>query len=120
MGLANAHIGASAARFDADRRAVVLQLLTGAQLAVPIAVIGSPLTEATDAELSEIVVRPTGIALQWPALDADYSVATLIRDGTGMTEIYRAAGATKTPKKAAAARENGKKGGRHRKVAATA
>jgi predicted butyrate kinase (DUF1464 family) len=59
--------------------------------------------------------------LHWEDLDADLSVPGLLLSSIGrserLSELARLAGRAKSPAKAAAARANGAKGGRPRKVA---
>ena len=73
---------------------------------------------ATDDQLAAVEILGNGYGLHWEALDADISVPGLLAGIFG-TKAYmaRLAGRTKSPAKAAAARANGAKGGRPRKVA---
>jgi hypothetical protein len=68
--------------------------------------------------LAAVEILGNGYGLHWEALDADISVPGLLAGIFG-TKAYmaRLAGRTKSPAKAAAARANGAKGGRPRKVA---
>jgi len=59
-----------------------------------------------------------GTAIEIRSIDMDISVVGLNLDAVGYSTIMRRAGRTQSPQKAAAARENGKKGGRPRKNAA--
>jgi hypothetical protein len=65
-----------------------------------------------------VELSPAGWLIVFPALDADYSVAGLLREIFGFTAQQRRAGATKSPARAAASRANGKKGGRPKKARA--
>jgi hypothetical protein len=73
---------------------------------------------ATARDLSEIEVMPTGYALRWPRLDADFTVAGLLAGVFGtkawMSELGREGGSATSEAKAAAARGSGRKGGRPR------
>ncbi len=74
---------------------------------------------ASEDQLREIVIAGPGTGLYWPKLDVGHYVRGLIDGVFGtqrwMQELGRRGGTMKTPAKSAAARENGKKGGRPRK-----
>ena len=105
---------AAAARYDAATRRLVVSLTNGADFTVPVAHVAE-LAEASEADVAVVEVGPAGLALHWPALDADLSVAGLARVVFGL-HVARAAGAlggaVRSEAKAAAARENGRRGGR--------
>jgi hypothetical protein len=67
-------------------------------------------------QVSEIEIEGPGTGLYWPKLDVAHYVPGLIQGVFGtrkyMQEIGRSGGAKTSEAKAAAARENGKKGGR--------
>ena len=70
------------------------------------------------AKIANVVVEGHGRALRWPDLDVDISVSLLLADALPIRSTgsnARRAGSVKSPVKAAAVRENGKKGGRPRK-----
>lgn len=106
--------------FPAGSHAIELQLTNGVSLRIPLALL-PPLRNATTSELAELEVDRFGLTLHWEALDADYGVGQLVTIALGQQTVLRAsasvAGATKSPAKSAAARANGRKGGRPRKVA---
>ena len=114
---------AESARFDAASGRVVIELSNGAAFALP-ARVCQGLEGASDEDLSEIEVSPAGDGLHWPRLDVDLSVRGLLLGQLGSDEWMREhaarAGRARTPAKAAAARVNGRKGGRPRKERATA
>jgi len=105
---------AAAARYDAATRRLVVSLTNGADFTVPVAHVAE-LAEASEADVAAVEVGPAGLALHWPALDADLSVAGLARAVFGL-HVARAAGAlggaVRSEAKSAAARENGRRGGR--------
>jgi hypothetical protein len=113
---------ALSARYDADRRRVVVELTNGCSLAFPAAV-AQGLGGADEAALAAVEVVAGGRALRWDALDVDLGVGPLVQGIFGTAawmrelrrEMGRAGGRTSTPAKASAARENGRKGGRPRK-----
>jgi hypothetical protein len=101
-------------------RRLEITLTNDISVLVPVAYIEG-LHNATAADLREIQIFGLGSALVFPALDVVVSVHGLIDGVFGskawMREIGRSGGSVKSPAKSAAARENGKKGGRPRKVA---
>ena len=107
---------AHSARYDAKTGRIVVELTSGAIFAFPPA-LAQKLCDASPEELADIEVSPGGYGLHWPRIDEDFSVPGLM-NGVFDTAKWMAAcaGRTSTPAKAAAARENGKKGGRPRKI----
>lgn len=75
----------------------------------------------TPEQLSDVEVSPLGSGLRWDAFDIDLDVAGLILSSIGRAEkareFGRLAGSAKSAAKTRAARANGAKGGRPRKVA---
>jgi hypothetical protein len=110
------------ARYDRRRGRVVVALHTGIELTFP-AALAEGLAEASDDKLADIEVSPAGLGLHWPQLNADLYVPALIQGVFG-SERWMAkhlgaqGGRARTPAKVAAARANGRKGGRPRKSAA--
>lgn len=108
-------------RYDRRAARVVINLNTGIQLAVPARKIEG-LADASPEELAEIEISPTGLGLYWPKLDADVYVPALLHGVFGSKQWMAAqlggiGGKARSAAKIAAARENGRKGGRPRKVA---
>ena len=111
---------AVAARYDAVTGLVHVDLANGAGFHFP-ARLAEGLDDASDGDLSDIEVSPRGYGLHWPALDVDLSVPGLLAGLFGTRawmDRQRAAkaGAARSEKKAAAARSNGMKGGRPKKL----
>lgn len=107
---------AIAARYDAKHGRVVVSLHNGVELAVPVGLVEG-LAGASASDLTDIEVTPAGLGLHWPKLDADVYVPALMQGVFGsrrwMAAQLGATGGKVTSKaKAAAARANGRKGGR--------
>ena len=113
---------ASAARYDAASGRIVVELVNGCGYAFPAALV-EDLQSARAEDLAGVEVDGLGFNLHFPALDADLYVPALVSGIFGtqrwMTrELARIAGRRTSPAKASAARANGAKGGRPRKVVA--
>jgi hypothetical protein len=104
-----------------DRRTgrIMMELTSGYIFGFPAASIPA-LASATPTQLADVELGPGGSGLHWEALDVDLSVPGLLLSALGrsqkLSELARIAGQVSTPAKAAAARANGAKGGRPRKV----
>jgi len=105
-------------RYDRRRDTVVVEMNNQAELVIPRRLMQG-LQDATPEALRGGEIADQGTALTWPELDADFTVMSLLRGVYGgrqwMSELARHAGASTSPAKAAAARVNGRKGGRPRK-----
>lgn len=107
---------ARAARYDRKRRRIVVDLENNCTFAFPPRM-AQGLETATDADLANMEILGAGYGLHWPTLDVDLSVPGLLAGIFGTQAfIARRAGRVKSAAKAAAARANGAKGGRPRKV----
>jgi len=111
---------AVSARYDRRRSRVVVALNTGVELAFPTR-LAEGLADASPDNLADIEISPAGLGLHWPRLDADLYVPALLQGVFGSKRMARQLGAeggrSRTVAKVAASRENGRKGGRPRKVA---
>ena len=109
---------AVSASFDARRRRLQVELLSGSAVAVPVEKVQG-LAGATASQLRAVEVTGRGYGLHWPALDVDVAVPDLVAGCFGskawMSALARLAGSARSAAKAAASRSNGKKGGRPRK-----
>ena len=110
---------ATAARYDRATDLVELTLANGCRFAFP-ASDAEGLRGATAEQLERVQVMGRGYALRWEDLDADQTVPGLLAGYLGsrrwMAEVLgRSGGRARSPAKARAARENGRKGGRPRK-----
>lgn len=113
---------AVAARYDQRRSRIVVRLNTGVEVTFPTA-LAEGLAGAAPEALADIQISPSGLGLHWPQLDADLYIPALLQGVLGsrrwMAQQFGAAGGrARSPAKAAAARANGRKGGRPRKRAA--
>ena len=109
---------ATGARYDPASGRVIVDLTNGCVFAFPARALQG-LAEASDSDLAAVEVTAAGRGLHWDTLDADFTVPGLLMGLFGTQawmarEQARRAGATTSPAKAQAARENGRKGGRPR------
>jgi hypothetical protein len=113
---------AESAHYDAERDRVIVRLTTGIEIGfAPRDAEG--LQHATREELTEIVVEAFGLGLHFPQLDADLYVPALLEGVLGSKSWMAArlgavGGRARGGAKAAASRDNGKRGGRPRKTVA--
>ena len=96
---------------------LALTLNSGFQCLVPVSAIGE-LRGATLEQLAMVTVTPLRDALAWDDLDVHVYVPGLLAEILGLMDpaaAGRKGGSSRSEAKAAAVRENGKKGGRPRK-----
>jgi len=110
------------ARYDRRTARLVIELSTGVQIAVPTQRIEG-LADAASHDLTDIEVSPAGLGLSWPRLDVDVYVPALLQGVFGSrqwmaAQLGASGGRVRSPAKATASQENGRKGGRPRKVSA--
>lgn len=113
---------AVAARYDRRVSRVMVTLSSGLELAFP-PHMAEGLADAKPADLAVIEITPTGLGLHWPRLDADLYLPALLQGVFGSPRwmaglLGRSGGLARSAAKVAAARANGRKGGRPRKVGA--
>ena len=111
---------AIAASYDRRARRILVSLSNGLELAFP-PHLAEGLADAKPADLAAIEITSTGLGLHWPKLDADLYLPALLQGIFGSPRwmaglLGKSGGLARTPAKLAAARENGRKGGRPRKA----
>lgn len=110
---------ATEAHFDAQRGRVVIALSSGLEVSFE-PHLAEGLRLAAPQALSEVEISPSGLGLHFPRLDADLYLPALLEGLLGSrrwmsTEAGRVGGRSTSEAKAAAARANGRLGGRPRK-----
>ena len=94
---------------------VTLHLDDGVRISIPRRSLEG-LQDASAAQLAKVEILGRGTGIHWPLLDVDHYVPGLLNHifGTSrwMAELGRRGGSATSASKAAAARANGKKGGR--------
>ena len=110
---------ATAAKYAAGR--IRVELNNGCAFEFPVEQ-AQGLAGAKAADLRHIEISAAGLGLHWPKLDADLHMPALVKGVLGtkqwMNQIGAAGGKSVTVARAAAARANGKLGGRPRKTRA--
>jgi hypothetical protein len=111
---------AAAVRYVRASRKLVITLHSGIVVSIPINLLRC-FDGASDRQIADIEISPLGRGLHWPALDLDLNVPNLLVDmvepPAAMAALGRIGGSRSTRAKVHAARANGKKGGRPRKLA---
>lgn len=111
---------AVAARYDRRRARIVVSLDNGVELTFP-PKLAQGLEKGAPADLAAIEITATGLGLHWPRLDADLYLPGLLSGVFGSPRwmaslMGRLGGRRRTAAKAAAARANGRHGGRPREA----
>jgi hypothetical protein len=111
---------ATAVRYDRRIGRIVIDLSSGLEVAFR-ANDAQGLERAKPSELSKIEISPSGLGIRFPLLDADLYLPALLEGFLGSrrwmaAQMGKAGGKVSTKAKAAAARRNGKLGGRPRKL----
>jgi len=114
---ARAEPRAATATYRARDEALYVELTNGAAFTIPVKLIPA-LQHASPRDIREVEVLGRGGGLHWEALDVDLSVPALVSSvfegREWLAELGRIGGRQSSPAKAAAARKNGRKGGRPR------
>ena len=104
------------ARFDKRLGRVIVDLTNGCTFTFP-PHLAQGLETATEDDLAEVRILGAGYGLHWERLNVDLSIPGLLAGLFGTrAHMARLAGRTPSAAKASAARANGAKGGRPRKV----
>jgi hypothetical protein len=107
---------AVAARYDRTTGRVVVDLANLCSFSFPPALVEG-LAGAEAADLEAVEILGAGYGLHWEALDVDISVPGVVAGVFGTRSFMaRQGGVVRSERKAAAAKVNGVKGGRPRKV----
>ena len=97
--------------------AIVITLSTGIEVAIPRGLLQG-LKGANTRDVANVTILGPGSTLHWETLDVDHGLGGLLKGVFGnrqwMSEIGRRGGVARSPAKRAAARKNGRKGGRPR------
>jgi hypothetical protein len=110
---------AKSVSYDPQNRRLLIDMLDGSLLGIPIEYIQG-LANASNDEIKTMQLSPLGDALRWESRNLEFSVAGLAGKRFGnrawMAELGRKGGSKTSPAKTAAAKANGRKGGRPRNV----
>lgn len=110
---------AESAHYDRGRNRIVVRLNTGAEITLAPEDVEA-LQSASADELEAVEVQELGLGIRFPKLDADLYVPALLEGILGSkrwmaAQLGAAGGRARSPAKAAASRDNGRRGGRPRK-----
>ena len=111
---------AESAWYDAGRNRVILRLTTGVEIGLdPQQVEG--LQDASPEDLQPVEVQEFGLGIYFPKVDADLYVPALLEGILGSkrwmaARLGASGGRSRSPEKGAAARANGRRGGRPRRT----
>ena len=108
---------AASVRYDRPLDRMIVELTNGCAFAFPPR-LAQGLERASANQLANVEILGAGYGLHWEELDVDLSIPGLMSGIFGTkAHMARRAGQATSPAKAAAARANGAKGGRPRKMA---
>lgn len=106
---------AIAVEYENATKTVLLSLSNCCRLIVPLTFLPE-LVNAKPSQLADVVLMPEGYAIEWPQLDQQFLVSSLLADvcspGLPMPELGQRAGQVTSHAKPKATRSNGVLGGR--------
>jgi hypothetical protein len=110
---------AKSASYEAESDRLIVELKNGATFSIPCGLLPE-LANAAPEDIAAVELRPRGAGLHWEKLNQDFTLAGLLMsvfgDAVWLSEIGRKGGRVSSESKAAAARANGRKGGRPAKA----
>lgn len=110
---------ARAVRYDQPSGHVVIKLNTGCTLTIPTRLLQG-LCDATSSDLRHVEIMGPGLAIEWPTLDMQFTIAGLVAGVFGtnawMEKLGRRRGKVRSSRNVHAARRNGRKQTRRRKA----
>jgi len=111
---------AESVHYDEAGNLIVIKLKSGAIFSFPPR-LAQGLEDASPKQLADVWLPPSGSSIHWESLDVDFGIPELVAGIFGtkswMAELGRKGGKVTSTAKTAAARTNGKKGGRPKKNA---
>lgn len=112
---------AESVSYDSRSGRVVVEMANGTTFIFPPSV-AQGLERASEKELKDVSITPSGDGIRWETLDADFSITSLLMGIFGnrawMSELGRHGGKAKSEAKSVASRINGRKGGRPKRQVA--
>lgn len=109
---------AESVHYNHSEDLIAIKLKNGAIFAFP-PQLAQGLENASPEQLADVWLPPSGSSVHWESLDVDFGIPELIAGIFGtkswMAELGRKGGKATSTSKSAAARQNGKKGGRPKK-----
>jgi hypothetical protein len=106
---------AVAVRYEPESGMIMVDLNNGCCFGIPYQKLEG-LETATQTQLDEVEISPSGYGLHWESLDVDLAISEMVRGLFGtkawMSQIAHHGGKSTSIAKQNAARKNGKKGGR--------
>ncbi|MBD1886493.1 DUF2442 domain-containing protein [Microcoleus sp. FACHB-45] len=109
---------AESVQYNQSEDLIVIKLKNGAIFCFP-PKLAQGLEGASPEQLADVWLPPSGSSVHWESLDVDFGIPELVAGIFGtkswMAELGRKGGQAISTSKSAAARKNGKKGGRPKK-----